>query len=79
MGGGPDWGGYDHLASVVRGLLPLIVQAGIATAEPLRQSSRAQQDAPATRIEVRTSVQLAAEPISWALYSGNIFHRYATW
>ena len=33
MGGGPDWGGYEHLASMVRGLLPLIVQGGIATAE----------------------------------------------
>jgi SAM-dependent methyltransferase len=33
MGGGPDWDGYDHLASLVRGLLLLIVQAGIAMPE----------------------------------------------
>jgi hypothetical protein len=33
MGGVPNWGGYDHLASLVRGLLPLIVEGGIATAE----------------------------------------------
>lgn len=33
MGGGPDWGGYEHLASMVRGLLPRITQSGIATAE----------------------------------------------
>jgi ubiquinone/menaquinone biosynthesis C-methylase UbiE len=33
MGGGPNWGGYDHLASLVRGLLTFIIQNGIATAE----------------------------------------------
>jgi SAM-dependent methyltransferase len=43
MGGGPDWGGYDHLASLVRGLLPLIVQGGIATAEEVAIDTLAQR------------------------------------
>ncbi|HEY5002242.1 MAG TPA: class I SAM-dependent methyltransferase [Ktedonobacteraceae bacterium] len=33
VGGGPNWGGYEHLSGLVRGLLPLIVQFEIATAE----------------------------------------------
>lgn len=43
MGGGPNWGGYDHLASLVRGLLPLIVQGGIATAEEVAIDTLAQR------------------------------------
>jgi SAM-dependent methyltransferase len=43
MGGGPNWGGYDHVASLVRGLLPLIVQAGIATAEEVAIDTLAQR------------------------------------
>lgn len=43
MGGGPGWGGYDHLASLVRGLLPLIVQGGIATAEEVAIETLAQR------------------------------------
>jgi hypothetical protein len=43
MGGGPTWGGYDHLASLVRGLLPLIVQGGIATAEEVGIETLAQR------------------------------------
>jgi len=43
MGGGPNWGGYDHLASLVRGLLPLIVQSGIATAEEVEIDTLAQR------------------------------------
>jgi hypothetical protein len=43
MGGGPDWGGYDHLVSMVRGLLPLIVQTGIATAEEVAIETLAQR------------------------------------
>lgn len=33
VGGGPEWAGYDYMASLVRTLLPLFVQHGIATAE----------------------------------------------
>lgn len=43
MGGGPHWGGYDHLASLVQGLLPLIVQGGIATAEEVAIETLAQR------------------------------------
>lgn len=43
MGGGPNWGGYDHVASLVRGLLPLIVQGGIATAEEVEIDTLAQR------------------------------------
>jgi SAM-dependent methyltransferase len=43
IGGGPNWGGYDHLASLVRGLLPLIVQCGIATAEEVAIDTLAQR------------------------------------
>jgi 2-polyprenyl-3-methyl-5-hydroxy-6-metoxy-1,4-benzoquinol methylase len=43
MGGGPNWGGYDHLAYLVRGLLPLIVQSGIATAEEVAIDTLAQR------------------------------------
>ncbi len=43
MGGGPNWGGYDHLASLVRGLLPLIVQGGIATTEEVAIDTLAQR------------------------------------
>jgi SAM-dependent methyltransferase len=43
MGGGPNWGGYDHLASMVRGLLPLIVEGGIATAEEVAIDTLAQR------------------------------------
>jgi hypothetical protein len=31
VGGGPEWGGYDYMASLIRTLLPRIVQFGIAT------------------------------------------------
>jgi len=30
-GGGPDWGGYEHMASLVRILLPRMIEFGIAT------------------------------------------------
>ena len=43
MGGGPNWGGYDHLASLVRGLLPLIVEGGIASAEEVAIDTLAQR------------------------------------
>jgi SAM-dependent methyltransferase len=43
MGGGPNWGGYDHLASMVRGLLPLIIEGGIATAEEVAIDTLAQR------------------------------------
>jgi SAM-dependent methyltransferase len=43
MGGGPNWGGYDHLALLVRGLLPLIVQGAIATAEEVAIDTLAQR------------------------------------
>lgn len=43
MGGGPNWGGYDHVASLVRGLLPLIVEGGIATAEEVAIDTLAQR------------------------------------
>jgi SAM-dependent methyltransferase len=43
IGGGPDWGGYEHLASMVRGLLPLIVQGGIATEEEVEIDTLAQR------------------------------------
>lgn len=33
VGGGPDWAGYDYMASLVRTLLPLFVEHGIAAAE----------------------------------------------
>jgi hypothetical protein len=33
VGGGPDWAGYDYMASLIRTLLPRIVQFGIATPE----------------------------------------------
>lgn len=31
VGGGPDWAGYDYMASLIRTLLPQILQHGIAT------------------------------------------------
>lgn len=31
VGGGPDWGGYDYMASLVRLLLPRMVELGITT------------------------------------------------
>jgi SAM-dependent methyltransferase len=43
MGGGPAWGGYDHLASLVRGLLPRIVQGEIATADEVAIETLAQR------------------------------------
>jgi hypothetical protein len=43
MGGGPNWGGYDHLASMVRGLLPLIIEGGIATSEEVAIDTQAQR------------------------------------
>ncbi len=43
VGGVPDWGGYDHLASLARGLLPLIVQFGIATAKEVEIDTLAQR------------------------------------
>jgi hypothetical protein len=52
VGGGPDWAGYDYMAGLVRTLLPLFVQHGVATeaevdidifAESLRQEMCAQQ------------------------------------
>jgi SAM-dependent methyltransferase len=33
VGGGPEWAGYDYMASLIRILLPRIVQFGIATPE----------------------------------------------
>jgi ubiquinone/menaquinone biosynthesis C-methylase UbiE len=33
VGGGADWAGYDYMASLVRTLLPLFIEHGIATAE----------------------------------------------
>jgi ubiquinone/menaquinone biosynthesis C-methylase UbiE len=33
VGGGPQWAGYDYMASLIRTLLPRIVQFGIATPE----------------------------------------------
>jgi hypothetical protein len=32
IGGGPDFGGYTYLAGVIRSILPLMEQFGIATA-----------------------------------------------
>jgi SAM-dependent methyltransferase len=43
VGGGPNWGGYNHVAGLVRGLLPLIVQFGIATAEEVAIDTLAQR------------------------------------
>ena len=36
VGGGADWAGYDYMASLVRTLLPLFVEHGIATAEEVK-------------------------------------------
>ena len=33
VGGGPDWAGYDYVASHLRIILPLILRYGVATAE----------------------------------------------
>jgi ubiquinone/menaquinone biosynthesis C-methylase UbiE len=33
VGGGPEWAGYEYMASLIRTLLPRIVQFGIATPE----------------------------------------------
>lgn len=43
IGGGPSWGGYDHLADLIRGLLPLINQFGIATPEEVKIDTLAQR------------------------------------
>lgn len=32
-GGGPDWAGYDYMATHLRNMLPLIVRAGVASEE----------------------------------------------
>lgn len=42
VGGGPNWGGYDHLACLIRGLLPLIDGFGIATPEQVKIDTLAQ-------------------------------------
>lgn len=43
VGGGPDWAGYDYMASLVRTLLPLLVQHGIATEEEVGIETFAQR------------------------------------
>lgn len=35
IGAGPEWGGYEVLAGVVRDLLPLLEKFGIATTEDI--------------------------------------------
>lgn len=35
IGAGPEWGGYEVLAGVVRDILPLLQKFGIATAEDI--------------------------------------------
>jgi len=43
VGGGPNWGGYDHLADLIRGLLPLLDQFGIVTPEEVKIGTLAQR------------------------------------
>lgn len=43
VGGGPNWGGYDHLAGLIRGLLPLLDQFGIVTREEVKIDTLAQR------------------------------------
>ncbi len=33
VGGGPDWEGYEYFAATFRGMLPLLLKSGVATAE----------------------------------------------
>jgi len=33
VGGGPEWIGYEYMASLIRAVLPRIIQSGVATAE----------------------------------------------
>jgi hypothetical protein len=35
VGGGPEWVGYEYMASLVRTLVPRFVEAGVATAEQI--------------------------------------------
>jgi ubiquinone/menaquinone biosynthesis C-methylase UbiE len=36
IGGGPDWGGYNHLAGLVKSVLPFLETSGITTANEVR-------------------------------------------
>jgi ubiquinone/menaquinone biosynthesis C-methylase UbiE len=47
IGGGPDWGGYNHLAGLVKSVLPFLETSGITTAnevQPDTLEERLRQD-----------------------------------
>jgi hypothetical protein len=43
IGGGADWGGYDHLAGLAKSVLPFLETTGIATAEEVQPETLAQR------------------------------------
>ncbi|MBV9533748.1 MAG: class I SAM-dependent methyltransferase [Bradyrhizobium sp.] len=43
IGGGADWGGYDHLAGLVKSVLPFLEANGIATAREVQAETLAER------------------------------------
>jgi hypothetical protein len=74
IGGGTDPSAQPHQKPIIRGRLGLIC-SGIEYLLALHELSPGDDGEPLFRVEIKLIFHLN----SWTLYSGNIFHRYATW
>ena len=66
-GGGPDWPGYEYMARLIRTILPLITQLGVATADGV------EIDTLADRLHAEIGDDGAA--VTWGFITASARHR----